>query len=72
MNGNLRFFISDRSLPFLIVSIITKNIKNLYVETFNYFALDIHMRSNCYELLSLLKGMTSLTKIYQIGLFTLK
>ena len=37
-----------RSLPFLIISIIIKNKKNLYVGSCNYFAFTIQMGSNCY------------------------
>ena len=37
-----------RSLPFLILSIITKNKKIMSVGSFNYFAFTIHMGSNCY------------------------
>ena len=38
-------FVFDRSIPFLILSIITKI---MYVGRFNYFAFTIHMGSNCY------------------------
>ena len=43
------FFIG-RSLPFLILSIITKKRKKkiLYVGSFNYFAFTFRMGSNCY------------------------
>ena len=37
-------FFFGRSLPFLILSIITKKI--LYLGSFNYFAFTIHMESN--------------------------
>ena len=37
-----------RSLPFLILSIILKNKKNLYVGSFNYFSYTIQIRSNWY------------------------
>ena len=37
-----------RSLPFLIISIITKNKKILCVGSYNYFAFTIQMGSNCY------------------------
>ena len=39
-----------RSLPILILSIITKTKtkKHLCVGSFNYFAFTIHMGSNCY------------------------
>ena len=45
MHGDPHFFLR-RSLPFLILSIITK--KNLCVGSFNYFTFTIHMGSNCY------------------------
>ena len=38
MLGDPHFF-SGRSLPFLILSIIPKNKKNLYVGRFNYFLI---------------------------------
>ena len=47
MHGDPHFFFA-RSLPFLIIYIITKNRKILYVGSFNYFAFTIHMGSNCY------------------------
>ena len=37
-----------RSLPFLILSIILKNKKNLYVGSFNYFSYTIQIGSNWY------------------------
>ena len=43
MVGDLRF-VFDRSLPFLILSIILT--KNLYVGSFNYFSCTIHIESN--------------------------
>ena len=47
MLGDPHFFFS-RSLPFLILSVIVKNQKNLYVRSFNYFSFTIHIRSNLY------------------------
>ena len=41
-------FFFGRSLPFLILSIITKNKKLLCVGSFNYFAFIIHIGSNGY------------------------
>ena len=41
-------FFSGRSLPFLIVPIIVKNKKNLYVGSFNYFSYAIHIGSTWY------------------------
>ena len=38
----------DRSLPFLIISIIIKNKKILCVGSCNYFAFTIQMGSNSY------------------------
>ena len=37
-----------RSLPFLVLSIITKNKTILCLGSFNYFAFTIHMVLNCY------------------------
>ena len=37
-----------RSLPFLILSIILKNEKNLYVGSFNFFSYSIQIGSNWY------------------------
>ena len=37
-----------RSLHFLILSIILKNKKNLYMKSFNYFCYNIQIRPNCY------------------------
>ena len=37
-----------RSLPCVILSIILKNKKNLYVGSFNYFSYTIQIRSNRY------------------------
>ena len=45
--GDTHFFFG-RSLPFLILSIILKNKKNLYVGSFNYFSYTIHLESNLY------------------------
>ena len=39
-------FVFGRSLPFLILSILTK--KNYVRVKFNYFAFTIHMGANCY------------------------
>ena len=36
-------FFSGRSLPFLILSIILKNKKSLYVGSFNYFSYTIQI-----------------------------
>ena len=47
MLGDPHFFFS-RSLPFLILSIIPKNKKNLYVGSFNYFSYTIQTGSNWY------------------------
>ena len=47
MDGNPHLFFGI-SLPFLIISIITKNKIILCVESCNYFALTIQMGSNCY------------------------
>ena len=41
-------FSFGRSLPFLILFIILKNKKNLYVGSFNYFAYPIPIGSNWY------------------------
>ena len=41
-------FVFGRSLPSLILSIILKNKKNLYVGTFNYFSYAIQIGSNWY------------------------
>ena len=45
MHGDPHFFFG-KSLPFLILSIITK--KNSVCGKSNYFAFAIHMGSNCY------------------------
>ena len=47
MLGDPHFFFG-RSLPFLILSIILKNKKNLYVGSFNYFSYTIHKGLNWY------------------------
>ena len=47
MLGDHQFFFG-RSLPFLILSVILKNQKNLYVGSFNYFSYTIHIGSNWY------------------------
>ena len=39
-------FFLGRSLPFLILSIVLKNKKNLYVGSFNYFSYTIQIGSN--------------------------
>ena len=41
-------FFFGRSLPFLILSIILRNKKNLYVGSFNYFSYTIQIRPNWY------------------------
>ena len=41
-------FFSGRSLPFLILSIILENKKNLYVGSFNFFSYTIQIGSNWY------------------------
>ena len=45
--GDPHFFFG-RSLPFLILSIILKNEKHLYVGSFNYFSYTIQIGSNWY------------------------
>ena len=47
MLGDHHFFFG-RSLPFLILFIILKNKKNLYVGSFNYFSYTIQIGSNWY------------------------
>ena len=47
MLGDPHFFFG-RSLPFLILSIILKNKKNLYVGSFNYFSYTIQIGLNWY------------------------
>ena len=47
MHGDPHLFFC-RSLPFLIISIVTKNKKILCVGSCNYFAFTIQMGSNCY------------------------
>ena len=41
-------FFFGRSVPYLILSIILKNKKNLYVGSFNYFSYTIQIGSNWY------------------------
>ena len=41
-------FLFGSSLPFLILSIILKNKKKLYVGSFNYFSCTIQIGSNWY------------------------
>ena len=75
-------FFCGRSLPFLILSIILKNKKNLYVGSFNYFSYTIQKGSNWYldrgvsdlEVAFFLRLilpdlMTYVAKIYQIDLY---
>ena len=47
MLGDPHFFFG-RSLPFLILSILLKNKKNLYVGSYNYFSYTIQIGSNWY------------------------
>ena len=47
MLGDPRFFFGT-SLPFLVLSTILKNKKNLYVGSFNYFSYTIKIGSNWY------------------------
>ena len=47
MHGDPHLFFG-RSLPFLFISIITKNKIILCVESCNYFAFTIQMGSSCY------------------------
>ena len=47
MLGGPHFFFG-RSLPFLILSIILRNQKNLYVGSLNYFSYTIQIGSNWY------------------------
>ena len=42
------YFFFGRSLPFVILSIILKNEKNLYVGSFNFFSNTIQIGSNWY------------------------
>ena len=80
MLGDPHFFFGI-SLPFLILSIILKNEKNLYVGSFNFFSYTIQIGSNWYmdtgvcdlEVAFFLRLilpdlMTYVAKIYQIGL----
>ena len=48
MLGDPHFFFFGRSLPFLILSIILKNKKKLYVGSFNYFSYTIQTGANWY------------------------
>ena len=48
MLGDPHFFFG-RSLPFLILSIILKNKKNLCVGSFNYFSNTVQIGSNWYK-----------------------
>ena len=41
-------FVFGRSLSFLILSIILRNKKNLYVGSFNYYSYTIQIRPNWY------------------------
>ena len=80
MLGDPHFFFG-RSLPFLILSIILKNRKNLCVGSFNYFSYTIKKGSNWYmdtgmhdlevSFLKLILAdlMTYVAEIYQIGLY---
>ena len=82
MLGDPHFFFG-RSLPFLILSIILKNEKNLYVVSFNFFSYTIQIGSNWYMdtgvrdlevaflRLILPDLMTYVAKMYQIGLYML-
>ena len=82
MLGDPHFFFGI-SLPFLILSIILKNEKNLYVGSFNFFSYTIQIGSNWYMdtgvcdlevaflRLILPDLMTYVAKIYQIGLYML-
>ena len=47
MLGDPNFFLG-RSLPFLILSVILKNKKNLYMVSFSYFSYTIQIGSNWY------------------------
>ena len=82
MLGDPHFF-SGRSLPFLILSIILKNEKTLYVGSFNFFSYTIQIGSNWYMdtgvrdlevaffRLILPDLMTYVAKISPIGLYML-
>ena len=81
--GDPHFFFG-RSIPFLILSIILKNKKNLSVGSFNYFSYTTQIGSNgtpitgvrdlkLYFLrLILADFMTYVAKIYHIGLYMLR
>ena len=71
-------FFFGRSLPLLILSIILKNERNLYVGIFICFSYTIQIESNCYmdtgvrdlEIRLILPDLMSyVAKIYQIGLY---
>ena len=47
MLGDPHFFFAS-SLPFLVLSIMLKNKKNLFVGSFNYFSYTIQIGSNWY------------------------
>ena len=76
-------FFFGRSLLFLILSVILKNEKNLYVGSFNFFSYTIQIESNWYMdtcvrdlevaflRLILPELMTYVAKIYQIGPYML-
>ena len=73
--GDPHFFFG-RSLPFLTLSIILENQKNLCVGSFNYLSYTIKKGSNWYmdtavrdSRLILADLMTYVAKIYQIGLY---
>ena len=80
--GDPHFFFG-RSLPFLILSIILKNEKTLYVGSFNFFSYTIQIGSNWYMdtgvrdlevaffRLILPDLMTYVAKISPIGLYML-
>ena len=83
MLGDTNFFFG-RALSFLIITIIIKNKKILYVRSFNYFSYNIQIGSNWYmdtgvrdleveilRLISLSDLMTYVPKIYHIGLYML-
>ena len=48
LNARWPHFFGGKALPFLILSIILKNKKNLYVRSFNYFSYTIQKGSNWY------------------------
>ena len=77
------YFIFCRSLPFVILSFILKNKKNLHAGSFNYFSYTIQIGWNWYKnkvvcdlevaFLRLIPPdlMTHVAKINQIGLYML-